>query len=98
MGTQNAGVICFARDKLCKSRQMTPRYGWMLRKDLQILVLVHWRAELCNFFFQAEDVIRDGHVTGVQTCALPISSFKTQPNTFSCASCGRRERVRDNHE
>src|SRR5439155_5357654 len=25
------------------------------------------------FFFQAEDGIRDGHVTGVQTCALPIS-------------------------
>src|SRR5690606_39542087 len=27
-----------------------------------------------NFFFQAEDGIRDFHVTGVQTCALPISS------------------------
>src|SRR5689334_24226801 len=26
------------------------------------------------FFFQAEDGIRDGTVTGVQTCALPISS------------------------
>src|SRR6266508_5649793 len=25
------------------------------------------------FFFQAENGIRDGHVTGVQTCALPIS-------------------------
>src|SRR5690625_7306084 len=24
------------------------------------------------FFFQAEDGIRNGHVTGVQTCALPI--------------------------
>src|SRR5690625_7885453 len=24
------------------------------------------------FFFQAEDGIRDGHVTGVQTCTLPI--------------------------
>src|SRR5439155_2587237 len=30
-------------------------------------------ADLCIFFFfQAEDGIRDGHVTGVQTCALPI--------------------------
>src|SRR5690606_39612719 len=28
---------------------------------------------LHNFFFQAEDGIRDFHVTGVQTCALPIS-------------------------
>src|SRR5437870_8106678 len=27
------------------------------------------------FFFQAEDGIRDGHVTGVQTCALPISQL-----------------------
>src|SRR5207302_6129914 len=27
---------------------------------------------LCGFFFQAEDGIRDFHVTGVQTCALPI--------------------------
>src|SRR5438046_583276 len=26
------------------------------------------------FFFQAEDGIRDWSVTGVQTCALPISS------------------------
>src|SRR5690349_24115604 len=25
------------------------------------------------FFFQADDVIRDLYVTGVQTCALPIS-------------------------
>src|SRR5437660_2941188 len=28
------------------------------------------------FFFQAEDGIRDGHVTGVQTCALPISTAR----------------------
>src|SRR3989442_10586296 len=27
----------------------------------------------CFFFFQAEDGIRDADVTGVQTCALPIS-------------------------
>src|SRR5690625_408839 len=27
---------------------------------------------IVGFFFQAEDGIRDGHVTGVQTCALPI--------------------------
>src|SRR5436309_5525478 len=30
--------------------------------------------KLTGFFFQAEDGIRDFHVTGVQTCALPISS------------------------
>src|SRR5947209_16912409 len=28
--------------------------------------------EICFFFFQAEDGIRDIGVTGVQTCALPI--------------------------
>src|SRR5256885_4866720 len=28
---------------------------------------------ICGFFFQAEDGIRDYKVTGVQTCALPIS-------------------------
>src|SRR5437868_12899294 len=32
------------------------------------------------FFFQAEDGIRDRNVTGVQTCALPISS----PSSPSC--------------
>src|SRR2546428_12368947 len=29
---------------------------------------------VCFFFFQAEDGIRDLIVTGVQTCALPISN------------------------
>src|SRR5699024_12014546 len=29
--------------------------------------------DVCSFFFQAEDGIRDRNVTGVQTCALPIS-------------------------
>src|SRR6266511_6430471 len=31
--------------------------------------------KLVFFFFQAEDGIRDFHVTGVQTCALPISDL-----------------------
>src|SRR5438876_6690500 len=31
------------------------------------------RWAVSSFFFQAEDGIRDGRVTGVQTCALPIS-------------------------
>src|SRR5690625_2720652 len=33
------------------------------------------------FFFQAEDGIRDGHVTGVQTCALPILAIDPANNT-----------------
>src|SRR3989475_913360 len=41
---------------------------------------------LCYFFFfQAEDGIRDLTVTGVQTCALPISN----PSALSRASPGR---------
>src|SRR5439155_10712161 len=36
------------------------------------------------FFFQAEDAIRGGHVTGVQTCALPISSWSA---TLSASAC-----------
>src|SRR5437764_12166399 len=33
---------------------------------------------LVFFFFQAEDGIRDTSVTGVQTCALPISYFNVR--------------------
>src|SRR5438874_10002705 len=32
----------------------------------------------CYFFFQAEDGIRDLYVTGVQTCALPISFTRSK--------------------
>src|SRR2546426_10720899 len=35
------------------------------------------------FFFQAEDGIRDYKVTGVQTCALPISPVALPPSTTS---------------
>src|SRR5690348_17633256 len=35
------------------------------------------------FFFQAEDGIRDGRVTGVQTCALPIYDTRGY-----CPVCG----------
>src|SRR3989449_11558144 len=39
-----------------------------------------WRGPV--FFFQAEDGIRDVAVTGVQTCALPISLC--QPSDLGC--------------
>src|SRR5690606_40140126 len=56
------------------------------------------------FFFQAEDGIRDFHVTGVQTCALPISGAAPEPGrpgppgagphrTGSAAVDGARPRV-----
>src|SRR5260221_3501809 len=47
------------------------------------------------FFFQAEDGIRDHCVTGVQTCALPISakgppehaSTSRRPTRRGCSTC-----------
>src|SRR2546430_6653745 len=53
------------------------RGGWGKRADGR---------GLCGFFFQAEDGIRDLTVTGVQTCALPISLKFTsvhKPPSFS---------------
>src|SRR5260370_11873864 len=40
---------------------------------------------LSFFFFQAEDGIRDSSVTGVQTCALPISYTDAQLSAFRSA-------------
>src|SRR5256884_3830018 len=40
------------------------------------------------FFFQAEDGIRDVAVTGVQTCALPISIYDRSSEILYPASTG----------
>src|SRR5690606_39364096 len=46
------------------------------RCSLATFVGLGWGARHAFFFFfQAEDGIRDFHVTGVQTCALPISAL-----------------------
>src|SRR5690606_40673913 len=44
-----------------------------------LAALVGWVVAMV-FFFQAEDGIRDFHVTGVQTCALPISVVVEAPD------------------
>src|SRR6266481_1872889 len=57
-----------------------------------------WRTSssisLVVFFFQAEDGIRDGTVTGVQTCALPIwpcrCRNRRRPGIGSVDQCERR--------
>src|SRR5690606_39426809 len=42
------------------------------------------------FFFQAEDGIRDFHVTGVQTCALPICRQRPARRRPAATAAGRR--------
>src|SRR5690606_39704424 len=46
------------------------------------------------FFFQAEDGIRDFHVTGVQTCALPILLVTAVPSVQKGVEAAI-ERMRD---
>src|SRR5437870_10373716 len=58
------------------------------------------RVPRLNFFFQAEDGIRDGHVTGVQTCALPICASSPLPavptscRSSNCCERSMRRRMR----
>src|SRR5215475_5176313 len=49
-----------------------------------VMILVYF----LFFFFQAEDGIRDFHVTGVQTCALPIfpKRQRNSPRGQQCLS------------
>src|SRR6266481_7249794 len=48
------------------------------------------------FFFQAEDGIRDGTVTGVQTCALPILGLHA-PEEEGCSAHRARARLPGRH-
>src|SRR2546422_6211950 len=57
--------------------------------DSGVLAAFHGTDPHCLyfFFFQAEDGIRDVAVTGVQTCALPISAiFGASPSAFAPAA------------
>ena len=55
------------------------RGGKVKGEDVLLLLYVLF------FFFQAEDGIRDYKVTGVQTCALPISCFLYCPFLVAAA-------------
>src|SRR5438105_11231489 len=68
------------------SRWITASRSWkrfclfVCRALSSIMVLCMLTAiMLLLFFFQAEDGIRDPLVTGVQTCALPISNRSLRP-------------------
>src|SRR5260370_5374054 len=49
--------------------------GFLFQAEGSLCVVMVVGMLLFFFFFQAEDGIRDSSVTGVQTCALPISAF-----------------------
>src|SRR6266487_5119514 len=51
---------------------LTLLWTFLLFMSLIVTFMVNSGLSSCSFFFQAEDGIRDGRVTGVQTCALPI--------------------------
>src|SRR5689334_23734453 len=67
-------LICYARAGM----GLEDGVLWLSDADAALAVLLF-------FFFQAEDGIRDGTVTGVQTCALPI---------FSALDVRTRQRLR----
>src|SRR5437773_939663 len=54
-------------------------------EDVELFSVSYGRS-VFFFFFQAEDGIRDRDVTGVQTCALPISSACCAAGESPCAS------------
>src|SRR6266496_1519098 len=66
------------------------KYGGLDGYGLQIVERVP--LETYFFFFQAEDGIRDLYVTGVQTCALPISRRAAAGTRASDAATRRRRR------
>src|SRR5258707_10138778 len=52
------------------------------KHGVYLYIAINVRHLFFFFFFQAEDGIRDIGVTGVQTCALPISLYDSTFNVF----------------
>src|SRR5690349_24168188 len=74
---------------------MKCRYGVIA--ETLALTLIGCETLPVNFFFQAEDGIRDLYVTGVQTCALPIchgSGTRSRPQEPALARLRREKHVR----
>src|SRR6267378_3519446 len=83
--------ICFSGSfvKLVSATHMTRHRRHILDMRPQFSVRLSLRNTVdIFFFFQAEDGIRDLYVTGVQTCALPISRAprcsRLQPVSANC--------------
>src|SRR5438132_2800538 len=84
-------VLCEARMAMNAAEGRSMLYAARRAKHLvaQLVPAPHTLevdATLQVFFFQAEDGIRDHCVTGVQTCALPISPFQTTNASALCVS------------
>src|SRR5689334_23512081 len=63
--------------------------------SIYFLIFFRFYFILCFFFFfQAEDGIRDGTVTGVQTCALPILAGGSCRQSRESRATGLRLRFR----
>src|SRR5476649_3039251 len=59
------------------------RFCFFVCRSLSSIFVICMLTAIILFFFQAEDGIRDHCVTGVQTCALPISSDQAHGRTLS---------------
>src|SRR5579883_3246042 len=74
---------------------MALRLGWLVTPLREATAA---SATSTSFFFQAEDGIRYFHVTGVQTCALPISGSHADRakvvHAHDCSLCRPGYRVR----
>src|SRR6266536_3827252 len=70
-------------------RLVFPRPAHRVHVSFTAVVHYNCTGAVTSFFFQAEGGIRDPLVTGVQTCALPISlGGDTMTDTCPCAQGG----------
>src|SRR5690625_1904333 len=86
-------MIYFITTFMLSLNQNTIMYQYSTYYNISIITKVEYHVSilfkyfnntlyyLSFFFFQEEDGIRDGHVTGVQTCALPIYQVKRHIHT-----------------
>src|SRR5690606_39602860 len=62
---------------------------FLYERESRVVLLYYRRCMSYLFFFQAEDGIRVFHVTGVQTCALPICPVALPPLFGEKLQCDR---------
>src|SRR5690554_1157222 len=72
-------MSCRSSAMLIQPRQPLHKGSTEAMTTVRPMIITSSVLQVCGhrmiFFFQAEDGIRDADVTGVQTCALPISSI-----------------------